>query len=1038
MSTPARRSVFPLTAVQEAYWVGRQDTQPLGGVACHMYFEFEGALLEPARLERAVRAVAGRHPMLRARFTDSGEQYFASSAAWPGLTVHDLSRLDSCDLRRELARIRSGMAHRLLDVERGQVFDVRLCLLADGRTRLHVDVDHLVADPVSIRMLLADLAAAYDGTLEAAENPLFAVHAAARPVHDEDAHAARDHWRERLPGGTARPPRLPLAAEPATVAGAHFTRRGTLLPAHKWRRLRARAREHAVEPESVLLAAYAQTLGRWSAEPAFSISVPSFPRPDAPPDMSRAVGDFTALTFVPFTVERFDDLAELARAVDRERREAAPHSAYSAVRALREPGPGDAALSFEGAAVFTSLIEREWPDRRVVRVLGEPVWALTETPQALVDFQVYARDGGVHLAWDAPEEIFQPGVLDAMVEAAQDLLENYADGEWKRPVPAALPAPQAATRARVNATERPMSGRPLHQPVFERAAESPREPALVGPGGAMSRGELSERARRVASALISRGLEPGDAVAVSLPRGPDQVVAVLGVLAAGGCYVPVGVDHPQARRELMYRTAGTRLLIGAEPSASEAADGPQLLTPAAARGCPPLPSPVPRATSSLAYVIFTSGSTGTPKGVEVEHASAANTVEDINDRWSVGPSDRGVTVSALDFDLSVYDVFGLLGAGGSLLVLDDAVLREPRDWPRTLARHRVTVWNSVPVLLDMLLAACEDARRPPPDLRLVVTGGDWIGLDLPGRLHDLLPSAVFVASGGATEASIYSNHLEVERADPQWRSIPYGLPLSNQRFRIVDAAGRDCPDWVPGELWIGGAGVVRGYRGDPERTAARFVAHRGGRWYRTGDRARYRTGGLVEFLGRDDLQVKINGYRIELGEVEAVLAAHPQVAHAVAVVTGTGAARQITAFVTAARDDIDLALLREHAAAHQPEYARPSRYFVLPELPLTSNGKVDRRALARWSAPAPVSPSNEPPSGDLERGVAEEWHKLLGRPVTVRDVGFFELGGNSVLSMRLIRALEKRFGRRLDMRSLLSEPTVAAMASALRDRRRVG
>ncbi|MFC9970393.1 amino acid adenylation domain-containing protein [Spirillospora sp. NPDC127200] len=1035
-------NTFAMTPVQEAYWVGRQDDQPLGGIACHMYFEFDGIAVEPARLERAMRTIAQRHPMLRARFTEDGGQGFATAPAWPGLTVHDLTGRDSAQLERRLLELRRTLSHRTLPVTDGQVFDLQLSLLPRQRTRVHLDIDHLAADPASIRLLLAELGDAYDGGPATVAPPTydFARHVAARQ-NGPESQAARDHWARHLPGGAAQPPRLPLSTEPMTVSGAHFTRRETVVSAAEWQGLRRRAAAHDVSVESVLLAVYAHTLGRWSALPEFTVSVPTFPRRPDHPGLSRVVGDFTALTVLPFSAGPYADLAELARTVEAESERARRHGIYNGVRVLRELAGSDAAASFEGAAVFTSLTDRPWLTERFRALLGEQVWALTETPQVLVDFQVYAHHDGLRLVWDAPEQVFSAGVLDAMAQAAAELLMLYADGDWARRPPDGLPADQAAVRDRVNAVHRPSSGRLLHQRFFELAARAPDEPALAGTAGTWTRGRLSQDARRIAAALVDRGSRPGDAVAVSLPPGPDQVSAVLGVLAAGGCYVPVGLDQPPARRRLIYRTAGARLLIGTvagtPPAHRPEGDrdtgeerGPELITLEDARGFPALSRPVPRRDCDLAYVIFTSGSTGTPKGVEIEHRAVVNTLEDINSRWAVGPGDRAITLSALDFDLSVYDIFGLLGAGGAVVVLSEDERRSPERWLDLMDRHRVTVWNSVPVLVDMLLSAAE-AAGPPRHLRLVITGGDWIGVDLPGRLHDLLPDAVFVGSGGATEASIYSNHMQLDRADPRWKSLPYGLPLSNQRFRVVDPAGRDCPDWVPGELWIGGAGVARGYRGDPDRTAAQFVAHQGHRWYRTGDRARYRPEGLVEFLGREDLQVKINGYRIELGEVEATLAAHPQVTRAVTVVVGTGSAKRIAAFVTSDQAALDLDAVRRHMAAHQPAYCLPALYFQMPELPVTANGKVDRRTLAQWSVPAPESPSGEPPDGDLERALARQWQRLLDRPVHARDVSFFELGGNSMLGMRLIRAIEKEHGHRISMRTLYTAPSIAALAQIL-------
>ncbi len=270
--------------------------------------------------------------------------------------------------------------------------------------------------------------------------------------------------------------------------------------------------------------------------------------------------------------------------------------------------------------------------------------------------------------------------------------------------------------------------------------------------------------------------------------------------------------------------------------------------------------------------LTTSGSTGTPKGVVISHRGALNTCCDINTRYQVGPHDRVLALSALHFDLSVYDIFGVLRAGGALVMVMENQRRDPHAWCELIQRHQVTLWNSVPALFDMLLTWCEGfADATPENLRAVMLSGDWIGLDLPARYRAFRPQGQFIAMGGATEASIWSNACEIHDVPAHWRSIPYGFPLTNQRYRVVDEQGRDCPDWVPGELWIGGIGVAEGYFNDPLRSEQQFLTLPDERWYRTGDLGCYWPDGTIEFLGRRDKQVKVGGYRIELGEIESAL-----------------------------------------------------------------------------------------------------------------------------------------------------------------------
>ncbi|PDP87385.1 non-ribosomal peptide synthetase, partial [Glycomyces fuscus] len=544
----------------------------------------------------------------------------------------------------------------------------------------------------------------------------------------------------------------------------------------------------------------------------------------------------------------------------------------------------------------------------------------------------------------------------------------------------------------------------------------PERVAVVWDGGEWTYAELAELALRTAAHVRGHGVEPGGTVAVSLPKGPEQVAAVLGVLAAGCTYVPVGVDQPPVRRERMLRRAGAELVLDDL--------GPALKTQ-------PLQRPARVEADASAYVIFTSGSTGEPKGVEVTHRSATNTVADVCARFGIGADDRVLAVSALDFDLSVFDVFGLLGVGGAIVVPGEEQRRDATAWCAAVREHGVTVWNSVPVLAQMLLEAATGAQESLSGLRVVMVSGDWVPLDLPRRTRETAPGCRFVAMGGATEAAIWSNYEEVSEAAPDWPSIPYGRPLSGQRFRVVGPDGRDRPDWVPGELWIGGAGVAVGYRGDPSTTAARFVTdEQGVRWYRTGDQGRYRPDGRLEFLGRDDQQVKIRGHRLELGEVEAAARAHPRVGTAAVVVTPAPAPR-LVAFVTVTEGGAVPESLRDFMAERLPEHAVPAHLVAVPRMPLNANGKIDRTALAALAEQqAGRNPeADAPPEGGTERAVADIWADLLGLDTVNRDDDFVALGGDSLLATRLTEALRRRFGAELPLRRVFEAPTVRELAA---------
>jgi nonribosomal peptide synthetase DhbF len=556
--------------------------------------------------------------------------------------------------------------------------------------------------------------------------------------------------------------------------------------------------------------------------------------------------------------------------------------------------------------------------------------------------------GGIAGSLEFATDLFDPDTVHAMAARLVRLLNSAADDPSLRLSLIDILLPHEKQRiaewSSGSAGTQATSGGVLHGGFFAHAAADPsRVAAIFGQDRRVSYGELASGALRIAGYLRELGVQRGDAVVVSRPRGIEQIMAILGVLARGAVYVPISVGQPESRRALMTRLSGARVALTDNPQGWTAEF--TVATVPAALAARELPEPTPVRADELAYVIFTSGSTGEPKGVEITHGAAMNTISDINRRFYVSADDRVLAISSIDFDLSVYDIFGLLTAGGAIVLIDEVNRRDPRQWMNLIEEHNVTVWNSVPALFGMLLEVAE-LDRSLASLRFVLTSGDWVGLDLPPRLTRLNPDARFAALGGATEASIWSNIQEVIEVPPEWRSVPYGRPLANQYFRIVDSSGLDCPDLTAGELWIGGAGVAAGYRGNPGLTSERFVAHEGLRWYRTGDLARYWRDGTVEFLGRADDQVKVGGFRIELGEIEAVLARHPLVDRAVAVVREDRPGdKRLAAYVVLSDPDCDLRELRAHVAASVPEYMVPPVFVPVQSFPLSPSGKLDRSAL---------------------------------------------------------------------------------------------
>ena len=945
-SVRAWHEPFPLATMQHGYWIGRRDGQELGGVAAHLYAEFDGAGLDVQRLERAVAKLVRRHPMLRSQFLEDGTQRVLERPGLPVWSFTDL-RLESADeVERRLTAIRDEKTHQRMPAEQGKVFDVSLTLLPGGRTRLHIDVDMLAADALSYRVLVADLAELYQRDGDGLE-PLaydyrsYLADRAKAPVAPVERATA--WWREETPR-LPDPPRLPLVPERDRLDPLRSVRYDHWLDERAKQRLIERAHRHGVTPAVVLAAVFADVVGRWSGEKRFLLNLPLFNREPLHPQVEQLVGDFSSSVLVDVEIGPGESIVDRARALQRTLHDKVAHAEYPGLDVLRDLGRlrGEPVLA---SVVYTSGLNLGELFREVVlATFGDPVWIISQGPQVVLDAQIVELKGGLLLNWDVREHAFPAGLMDAMFTRHRQIIETLVgdDSDWTSALPDGLPADQAEVRRLVDDTDLPASGALLHTGFFANSVACPHAPAVVWDGDTLTYGHLRDRALRVAACLAEKGVRRGDSVAIHLPKGPDQIVAALGVLAAGATYVPIGVDQPEARRARMHEIAGTRVTI-----VESVAGGDDEVGIVEASVFPrAMAEPVAADADDIAYVLFTSGSTGEPKGVEIPHTSAVNTLERLNEWFHISPGDRALALSALEFDLSVYDMFGLFAAGGSLVAVTDVDRRDGHRCAELIRTHRVTVLNCAPALLEMILTAGE-VDGLGDSLSTVVLGGDWVGVELPRRLRALVPGCRFAGLGGTTETAIHSTVCEVPAEVPaDWYAVPYGRPFGGVRCRVVDETGRDCPDWVPGELWIGGLAPGRGYRGDPQRTADRFVEHDGLRWYRTGDLARYRPDGDLEFLGRRDHQVKIRGHRVELGEVEAALRALPGVRQAIADVVGDR--RVLVAAVTFHDGDATgPAEVLTALADVLPAHMIPERLQVLDSFPLTSNGKLDRRAAVR-------------------------------------------------------------------------------------------
>jgi amino acid adenylation domain-containing protein len=586
----------------------------------------------------------------------------------------------------------------------------------------------------------------------------------------------------------------------------------------------------------------------------------------------------------------------------------------------------------------------------------------------------------------------------------------------------------------------------LHQLFEVNEKKRPNAFALIFKEEQVTYSELNRRANQLAHHLRSLGVSPEVRVGICVERSVEMVVAILGTLKAGGAYVPLDPTYPRERLAFMLEDAKVsvlltqqRLLAGLPEHRATVAcldTGWEVIS---RESVDSVKSEV--TVENLAYVIYTSGSTGRPKGITLRHSGVVNNLVDLNRSFEIGVEDRILAISSPSFDMCVYEVLGTLAAGATIVMPDASVAKDPSHWAKLIVKHRVTVWNSAPQLLEMLVSYVEDrAELRPRFLRVAILGGDWVPVTLPARLKALAENVKVIVLGGATEASIHSIVYPVEKADPSWRSIPYGRPMANQHAYILDPYLQPVPVGVPGELHLGGVGLARGYFDRPDLTAEKFIPNPfgqqpGDRLYKTGDLARYMPDGNIELIGRVDYQVKIRGHRIELGEIIAALKQHPTIQQAVVVAREDEPGnKRLVAYVVCdfTSDKPTQSELRNTLKKQLPDYMIPPVIVVLDKMPLSPNGKVDRRAL-----PAPQAVRSQlekafvPARTELEHLLVGMWQSILGiERIGITDK-FFELGGNSIQAAAFINKIQDQLAEIIHLVAIFDAPTVADFASYL-------
>ncbi|MGI8329566.1 amino acid adenylation domain-containing protein [Actinomadura scrupuli] len=1001
----------PLSYAQQSMWLHHQAFPASPAYNVCLLVRMDGDL-DTGALREALRALLRRHAVLRTVYLDGPCQHVLDD------DTLDLPVLDCADADARAAEL----AAQPFDLRAERPIRLELLREREHGYALVLVVHHIAWDGMTWGSLSRDLSALYRAEVTGAPDglpPLTVQYAdyAAWEQRREPSPEDLAFWRERLD-----PPPAPLDLPADHPRGAASSERG----GRRARRfgddvtagMRALAAEENITPYMVMLTAHAVLLHRYTG--AVDIAIGSAVMNREHTEIERLVGNFGNTLVLRTDLSGTPTFRAALRRVRDVAGDAFAHQALPYDKIVEELRPARRAGRSPFFDTMLLFLAQEIGDLDLPGVRTSWSHIHNGTTHFDLSLEAFVRPDGMLVEATFRRELFEDARIDALLRHLETLMRAaLTDPDRAIGALELMDDAERAVIATANDTDRAVSAETVVSLFEEQVRRTPDAVAVEGEGGPLTYAELDARARGLAGVLRARGAAPGQVVALALPRTADLVIALLGVLKTGAAYLPLDLDHPADRLAYMLGDAGPLCVLATPQTAHLVPEGTGtlVLKEAAGDGTPPAdPGPAaPVAPADLAYVIYTSGSTGRPKGVAIPHVALTNFLLTMRERLALTPADRLVAVTTIAFDIAALELYVPLLSGATVVLATRAQVRDPAALGALLAG--ATVVQATPSLLGSLDPAALQGLR-------VLVGGEALPPALAGTLAEVTSEAVNVY--GPTEATVWATAADLP-------ATGIGRPFRNTRAHVLDAALLPVPVGVPGELYLAGVQLARGYVGRPDLTAERFTADPfgppGTRMYRTGDLARRGRDGSLEYLGRTDDQVKIRGFRIEPAEVQAVLAGHPGVAQAAVVVREDvpGDPRLIGYLVL--RDDAEPDDVRRSAVAVLPEYMVPAALVPLEELPRTVNGKLDRAAL-----PAPEAQiSGREPRDAREAALCAVFAETLGLDRVGIDDDFFALGGHSLLATRLAGRVRTVLDAELTIADVFEARTVAELAPRLAD-----
>ena len=1030
---------FALGELQQAYYVGRSADMMLGTVPTHIYMELTVHPYDRTRFLNAVSKVMFSNPGLRTRIS---EDYTQVVGPWREVTENDIDFRDFSGIGTEaVQKERESIRRNMISMKLNPAVECLAALVVletGGSIAKEADVflytDGIITDGWSEEILLKEFDCFYQNPqLEAKEPTLWYqdyIDKLEKEKETSDFEEGRTFWQQRilmLPEA----PELPLVKAPDSVKKPDVRCAKAEIEEEEWSAFEKRCRDFGVTTSIAMLSIFGRVLARWSRNSEFVVNYPEIKRFFVDESYENLFGNCSSFQLFSISEDGGETFLELVRRNKKQFEEIKKHNTFSGVDVLREVTKIKGQLGNAAPVVFTSLMDV--PDFGYKSL--EKNFFQSHTTQIWIDTVVLRCAGKIQFNWDYVWDILEAETVQAMADTFVCELKKLSKhaGYWEEIHELEIVSSLSMDLRKAAGPDIKYKLEPLAVVLEKSFANFAKSLAICSRSEELTYEEVMIRSRQMASALQKRGIQAGDVVGILMDKRPEQIISVLAIILCGGIYLPLDTRNTEERITYCLRQSEAKLLLSENrileqyteiKKHAECID----IDENPLRGDEEKFSAVSRSLDDLYCIIYTSGSTGVPKGVLLEQRGLLNCILFTNEEFSIGIEDRILSLTNLCHDMSIYDIFGGFVAGAAIVIPEGDCVRDPEEWLRLIEEYQVTVWNSVPAMAEMALDASDFSENSAMKyLKTIIMGGDVLQTTMPARLRKYSPEIAIYNVGGPTETTVWSIYHLVTPDDEKEIRIPLGRGIANVNYMILNKNLQICPYDVVGTIFVEGPNLSRGYLRDSEKTSEKFVInpYTGKLMYNTGDLGKYRKNGELDILGRSDFQVKVNGKRIELGEIETYALKYPSID--LAICTYQKEKRKLNLYYRTT-DTVDSVALSDYLARQLPDFMVPSGFCEIKEIPVTANGKIDRKQLL------PIKESVEKSHEIMdkeERRIAKIYQNILGIDKINAEDNFFRVGGDSLKAVQLMYKLSDEFEVQLRITDVFRLATVGEMAAYL-------